>query len=73
MYLYVSKQEGLERVPETLLQQFGEPEPVMLLNLDGRRKLARADADKVREQIREQGYYLQMPPGPAELRRENAS
>ncbi len=70
MYLYVSKAEGLARVPESLLAQFGEPEPVMLLKLDGERRLARADAGKVLEQIREQGYYLQMPPGPEELRRE---
>lgn len=71
MYLYVSRQEGLERVPEALLAQFGEPEPIMLLNLDGSRKLARADAGKVVEQIREQGYYLQMPPTPDQLRRES--
>lgn len=71
MYLYVSRQEGLKRVPEALLAQFGEPEPIMLLNLDGSKKLARADADKVVQQIREQGYYLQMPPTPDELRRES--
>lgn len=72
MYLYVSKQDGLARVPEPLLRQFGEPEPIMLLNLDGTRKLARADADKVVEQIRQQGYYLQMPPTPEELKRNEA-
>ncbi|MEP5765606.1 MAG: YcgL domain-containing protein [Halieaceae bacterium] len=71
MYLYVDKQEGLSRVPQSLLQQFGEPESVMLLHLDGKRQLARADADKVAEQIREQGYYLQMPPTPDELQRQH--
>ncbi len=70
MYLYVSKADGLARVPEVLLGQFGEPEPVMLLNLDGSRKLARADAGEVVAQIEERGYYLQMPPGPEELRRD---
>ena len=70
MYLYVEKQAGLTRVPATLLQQFGEPEPVMLLHLDGKRSLARADADKVVDQINEQGYYLQMPPTAEELRRQ---
>ncbi|MEE4189956.1 MAG: YcgL domain-containing protein [Halieaceae bacterium] len=69
MYLYVSKADGLERVPEALLAQFGEPEPIMLLNLDGSRKLARADADEVVAQIDERGYYLQMPPSAEELRR----
>ena len=70
MYLYVEKNEGLSRVPATLLKQFGEPEPVMLLQLDATRKLARADAAAGLEQIREQGYYLQMPPGPDELQRD---
>jgi hypothetical protein len=70
MYLYVDKAEGLERVPEVLLQQFGEPEAVMLVHLDGKRRLARADADTVLKEIREQGYYLQMPPGPADLQRK---
>jgi hypothetical protein len=69
MYLYVSRAEGLKRVPETLLQQFGDPEAIMLLNLDGSRSLARADAAQVVEQIRERGYYLQMPPTAEELRR----
>lgn len=70
MYLYVSKQDGLSRVPEALLKRFGEPEPILLLNLDGSRKLARVDAEEVVEAIREQGFFLQMPPGPDQLRRE---
>ncbi len=70
MYLYVDKAEGLERIPELLLRQFGEPEAVMLVHLDGKRRLARADADEVVRKIREQGFYLQMPPGPADLRRK---
>jgi hypothetical protein len=70
MYLYVDKAEGLERIPELLLRQFGEPEAVMLVHLDGKRRLARADADEVVKKIREQGFYLQMPPGPADLRRK---
>ena len=69
MYLYVSKAEGLARVPDALLGRFGEPEPIMLLNLDGTRKLARADADQVVAQIEEKGFYLQMPPTEEELRR----
>jgi uncharacterized protein YcgL (UPF0745 family) len=70
MYLYVDKAEGLERIPEALLQRFGEPEAVMLVHLDGKRQLARADAGEVVREIREQGYYLQMPPGPADLQRK---
>lgn len=62
MYLFVDRREGLERVPEELLERFGEPEVVLILKLDEGRRLARAEAGAVLEAIAEQGYYLQMPP-----------
>ncbi len=71
MYLYVEKSAGLDRVPQALLQRFGEPEPVMLLHLNGERRLARVDADEVVEQVRDQGYFLQMPPGQEDLKRRS--
>lgn len=73
MYLYVDKAQGLTAVPDTLLAQFGEPQPVMVLALDAGRKLARAQAVEVLEKIESQGFFLQMPPTDAELlRRESA-
>lgn len=62
MYLFVDKRDGLERVPEALLQRFGEPQLVTTLALTPQRRLARADAAAVLEHIRDRGYYLQMPP-----------
>ena len=67
MYLYVDKKRALEDVPETLLAGFGEPQPVMSLMLEPGRKLARADAVQVLAQISAQGFYLQMPPGVADI------
>lgn len=67
MYLYVDKANGLADVPESLLARFGEPAAVMSLMLDPDRKLARANAAEVLEQIEAQGFYLQMPPTAAEL------
>ena len=67
MYLYVEKSRGMVDVPEVLMKQFGEPEEVMLLMLDSKRKLARADVSEVMSCIAEQGFYLQMPPTAAEL------
>lgn len=64
LYLYVKHQDGFERVPEELLQQFGEPVKVMTLVLTPEKKLARADAAKVIAMLDEQGYYLQLPPSP---------
>jgi uncharacterized protein YcgL (UPF0745 family) len=72
MYLYVEKARGLEQVPEELLRQFGEPEPALTLMLTPQRRLARADVTAVIAQINEHGFYLQMPPTPANLpRRED--
>jgi uncharacterized protein YcgL (UPF0745 family) len=72
-YLYVDKARGLDDVPEALLRQFGEPEPVMTLLLSPGRKLARADAAEVLAQIEKQGFYLQMPPTAEELLRRDGN
>lgn len=62
MYLYVDKKEGLSRVPDALKEMFGTPTHVMDMPLTSERKLARADTTKVMDGIRDQGFYLQMPP-----------
>ncbi|WP_299586743.1 YcgL domain-containing protein [uncultured Microbulbifer sp.] len=62
MYLYVDKREGVARVPENLLALFGSPQHVTTMVMTTERKLARANADKVLQELRMQGYYLQMPP-----------
>lgn len=62
MYLYVPKAGGLARVPAELLQMFGPPAHVMDIPLKPGRELARVSADKLREDLAEKGFYLQMPP-----------
>lgn len=61
-YLYVEREGEFSRVPEALLDMLGALEQVMALDLGERRSLAQADPEQVRRQLREQGYYLQMPP-----------
>lgn len=61
-YLYVEKKDDFSRVPEELMKGFGEPRLAMILPLDGSKKLANADFDKVKQALKEEGYYLQMPP-----------
>ncbi|AVJ17979.1 YcgL domain-containing protein [Serratia rhizosphaerae] len=61
-YLYVEKKDDFSRVPEDLLKSFGAPQFAMLLNLDERKRLANANIDKVREALKEEGFYLQVPP-----------
>jgi uncharacterized protein YcgL (UPF0745 family) len=64
-YLYVTRRDDFSRVPDNLLQVFGSPEFVMLLPLQEGRSLALADIQRVRRELDELGYYLQLPP-PAE-------
>ncbi len=61
-YLYVEKKDDFSRVPEELMKSFGQPQLAMLLPLDGRKKLANANLEKVKEALTAQGYYLQIPP-----------
>ncbi|GGK74907.1 YcgL domain-containing protein [Amphritea balenae] len=62
MYIYVDKAEQLKRVPEPLLKMFGAPIHVFDMLLTPEKEMARVEADKVLEDIREKGYFLQMPP-----------
>jgi uncharacterized protein YcgL (UPF0745 family) len=62
MYLFVDFNEDLERVPESLLAQFGPPELALSLSLTPQRKLAQVEANAVLGAIAESGYFLQMPP-----------
>ncbi|WP_368737542.1 YcgL domain-containing protein [Oceanospirillum sediminis] len=66
MYLYVDKMEGLKRVPEQLQEIFGTPQAVMTMVVTEEKKLARADAADIMKAIRENGFYLQMPPAKEE-------
>jgi len=62
MYLYLDKARGMAPVPQALRERFGTPISVMTLLLRPERPLARVDVTKVIASIREQGFYLQMPP-----------
>lgn len=61
-YLYVEKKDDFSRVPEDLMKSFGTPQLAMVISLDGREKLASADIEKVKEALKEEGFYLQFPP-----------
>ncbi len=61
-YLYIEREGDFARVPETLLKLLGDLEWVMALELTPERSLVQADPEQVRRQLKEQGFYLQMPP-----------
>ncbi|TQV66939.1 YcgL domain-containing protein [Exilibacterium tricleocarpae] len=60
MYLYVRQEDGLTRVPDTLLARFGKPAHAMTIVLQPQRKLARADIAVVLDSLATQGFYLQL-------------
>lgn len=61
-YLFVEKRDDFSRVPKVLMETFGRPEMVMILNLSGQQKLALADINKVTAELKRCGFYLQLPP-----------
>jgi len=61
-YLYVSRKDGLEKVPDELKEMFGKPELAMTLIITADKKLARYTGAQVLESIDERGFFLQMPP-----------
>ena len=62
MYLYLAEEDAFDKVPDALLERFGEPILVIELELSPKRKLAREDVNTVMTNLREQGFHLQMPP-----------
>jgi uncharacterized protein YcgL (UPF0745 family) len=61
-YLFINKRDDFSDVPETLMKMFGTPIMVTVLNLATKVKLGFADIEKVKENLAEQGYYLQLTP-----------
>ncbi|MCB1876924.1 MAG: YcgL domain-containing protein [Chromatiales bacterium] len=61
-YLYVADDTATDDLPAALLSALGELSLVMDLELSAERKLAREDVNVVMENLRGQGFHLQMPP-----------
>jgi len=66
-YLYLAKRDDFSAVPAALLEMFGSPELVTVLDLARREQLAGADIKKVCADINERGFYLQLPPPQEDL------
>lgn len=66
MYIYLSKESGLDSLPEALKKRAGKMELAMTLLITPDKQLARAKAEDVLTAIDNQGFYLQMPPSVSE-------
>jgi len=61
-YLYVEKTDDFSKVPEQLRKLLGTLSLVMTFDLDQRKVLGGADLAKVKAELTENGFYLQLPP-----------
>lgn len=70
-YLYLARRDDFAAVPEPLRVPLGVPLGVLAfvleLELTPERRLARVDAGAVREALRTQGFYVQLPPAPGSV------
>lgn len=63
-YLYLAKKDDFTPVPEALMKMFGKAQLVLVINLAKQQHLVRADIDKVKQSLTDEGFYLQLPPPP---------
>lgn len=61
-YVYLAARDDFTRLPEPLRSQLGKLEFVLEVDLTPERKLAREDAEAVRENLVVRGFHLQFPP-----------
>lgn len=70
-YLFVKSRDDFSEVPEALMQTFGTPTLVTVVNLATKEKLAMADLEKVKTNLVDKGFYLQLPPPQEDLLKEH--
>ena len=61
-YIYLDQKDDFTKIPKKLLKLLGEPKFTLEFDLIDDRKLAVADARQVIANLKDQGYYLQIPP-----------
>ena len=61
-YLYITEKNNFSDIPEELLKLLGRVEFAFQLKLNKNKTLANADVKIVLQQLKQQGFFLQMPP-----------
>jgi len=61
LYVYLADEDGLENLPEPLRKQLGNAEFSMGLDLTEDRKLGQENTLTVLNNLKKQGYHVQMP------------
>jgi len=66
-YIYLAERDAFTVLPAALSASLGTLQLVLEVMLDDSRRLAQADPVKVRAELAERGFYLQVPPTVASL------
>lgn len=61
LYVYLADKDGLDQLPPPVKKQLGKPEFAMELELHPNRKLEQEDIQRVRENLANNGFHIQMP------------
>ena len=62
-YIYLQAGRAFEDLPAALQAAFGTPEFVIDLDLSPERELASEDVNQVMQNLADNGFHLQLPPG----------
>lgn len=61
-FVYLAVRDDFEQIPEPLRVQLGPLAFVLEVALTSERRLARGNAEEVRQQLATQGFHIQFPP-----------
>lgn len=61
-YVYLAERDAFDVLPAALASSLGVLTLVLEVALTDQRRLARADAAQVRDELSSRGFYLQVPP-----------
>jgi len=67
MYLYLVEKDNFSDVPESLMKLLGELVFSFEFDLSKDRKLVKEESEEVLRILKENGYFLQMPPAKNDL------
>lgn len=66
-YVYLARRDDFEVVPASVREPLGQLSFVLDVELTPQRRLAHVDAAQVRQALSERGFFLQLPPSPAQV------
>ena len=61
LYVYLADEDGLTSLPDPVMKQLGTPEYSMTLDLHPDRKMSQEDPVVVLENLKSDGFHVQMP------------